>query len=279
MKAKIFTLAGALMLLFFCCASAKAPADTVRILAIGNSFSQDAVEQNLYELADAEGIPVIIGNAYIAGCSLERHVMNSRDDRPAYEYRKIENGMKTEKKQARLSEIISDEQWDYVSLQQASPYSGQYVTYAEWLPELYSYVKSLVPADAVFMLHQTWAYSQDSTRDGFRNYGNDQTAMYEAIVDANARAANLVGIGTVIPSGTAVQNARATVIGDNMCRDGFHLNLVWGRYTAACTWFEILFGDVRKNGYEPADMPEGYGKICREAAHKAVRHPGKVSRM
>ena len=34
---------------------------TVRILAIGNSFSQDAVEQYLHELAEAEGISTIIG--------------------------------------------------------------------------------------------------------------------------------------------------------------------------------------------------------------------------
>lgn len=30
--------------------------NTVKILAIGNSFSEDAIEQNLHELADAEGI-------------------------------------------------------------------------------------------------------------------------------------------------------------------------------------------------------------------------------
>ena len=47
--------------------------DTLRILAIGNSFSQDAIEQNLWELFDAEGIPVIIGNLYIGGCTLQRH--------------------------------------------------------------------------------------------------------------------------------------------------------------------------------------------------------------
>ena len=29
--------------------------DTLRILAIGNSFSQDAVEQNLHEIAKADG--------------------------------------------------------------------------------------------------------------------------------------------------------------------------------------------------------------------------------
>ena len=43
---------------------------TVRILAIGNSFSQDAVEQYLHELAEAEGISTIIGNMFIGGCCL-----------------------------------------------------------------------------------------------------------------------------------------------------------------------------------------------------------------
>ena len=62
---------------------------TVRILAIGNSFSQDAVEQYLHELAEAEGISTIIGNMFIGGCSLERHVKNARDNAPAYAYRKI----------------------------------------------------------------------------------------------------------------------------------------------------------------------------------------------
>ena len=65
---------------------------TVRILAIGNSFSQDAVEQYLHELAEAEGISTIIGNMFIGGCSLERHVKNARDNAPAYAYRKIGKG-------------------------------------------------------------------------------------------------------------------------------------------------------------------------------------------
>ena len=35
--------------------------DTIKVLAIGNSFSQDAVEQYLHELGEAEGITMIIG--------------------------------------------------------------------------------------------------------------------------------------------------------------------------------------------------------------------------
>ena len=47
--------------------------DVVKILAIGNSFSADAVEQELYGLFAAEGKDVIIGNLYIGGCPLATH--------------------------------------------------------------------------------------------------------------------------------------------------------------------------------------------------------------
>ena len=55
------------------CLSAHAQVDTlaqdsiVRVLAIGNSFSQDAVEQYLWELAQEAGVKMIIGNAYRGG--------------------------------------------------------------------------------------------------------------------------------------------------------------------------------------------------------------------
>lgn len=64
----------------------------VKILAIGNSFSEDAIEQNLFEILEAEGIPAIIGNMYIGGCSLETHLNNARSDAPNYDYRKVVNG-------------------------------------------------------------------------------------------------------------------------------------------------------------------------------------------
>ena len=263
-------------------ASAKTPADTVRILAIGNSFSQDAVEQYFFELAQDAGIPVIVGNAYIGGCSIERHVLNSRSGAAGYAYRKVGEDGSGERKEypgRTLEEIIADEPWDYVSLQQASPLSGIYDSYAQWLPELHAYVSARVPGDAVFMLHQTWAYAADSDHGGFRNYDNDQMKMYRAIVDANERAAGLLGIDIIIPSGTAVQNARTSFIGDNMDRDGYHLDLLWGRYTAACTWFEKIFGHVSGNGYAPEGMTGDYVRVARLSAMKAVRHPDRVSRI
>ena len=37
-----------------------------------------------------------------------------------------------------------------------------------------------------------------------------------------------------------IQNGRSTALGDTFNRDGYHLELTYGRYTAACTWFETL---------------------------------------
>ena len=51
-------------------------AKTIKVLAIGNSFSEDAVENYLYELAAAQGDSLVIGNAYIGGCSIDRNLVS-----------------------------------------------------------------------------------------------------------------------------------------------------------------------------------------------------------
>ena len=252
---------------------------TVRILAIGNSFSQDAVEQYLHELAEAEGISTIIGNMFIGGCSLERHVKNARDNAPAYAYRKIgTDGKKREKGKMSLETVLADEDWDYVSLQQASPFSGMYETYEASLPELIEYVKARLPKKTKLMLHQTWAYASTSRHSGFKNYNCNQLTMYQAIADAVKKAAKANKIKIVIPSGTAIQNARTSFIGDHLNRDGYHLDVKIGRYTAACTWFERIFKhNVVGNPYAPEGLDEATKAVAQKAAHAAVKHPYKVT--
>ena len=252
---------------------------TVRILAIGNSFSQDAVEQYLHELAEAEGISTIIGNMFIGGCSLERHVKNARDNAPAYAYRRIgTDGKKREKGKMSLEAVLADEDWDYVSLQQASPFSGMYETYEASLPELIEYVKARLPKKTKLMLHQTWAYASTSKHSGFKNYNCNQLTMYQAIADAVKKAAKANKIKIVIPSGTAIQNARTSFIGDHLNRDGYHLDVKIGRYTAACTWFERIFKhNVVGNPYTPEGLDEARKAVAQKAAHAAVKHPYKVT--
>lgn len=259
--------------------SAALNARTLRILAIGNSFSRDAVEQNLHELAKADGDTAIIGNLFIGGCSLERHSGNIRDDKHDYVYRKIgADGKMTEKKKTSIAEALKDDQWDYVSLQQASPFSGMFEKYEPYLPGIIKYVKENTPKKCKIILHQTWAYQQGAANTGFKNYDRDQLKMYRAIVDANKRAAKLGKIKTVVPSGTAVQNARTSFIGDNMNRDGFHLDLSHGRFTAACAWYETLFGkDVTRNTWAPKGMNRDIAAVAKRAAHEAVVNPYDIT--
>jgi hypothetical protein len=157
--------------------------------------------------------------------------------------------------------------------------SGRYETFEESLPELVDYVKAHATNRKMkLMLHQTWAYAMNSTHQAFPNYDKDQTKMYEAIVDAVTRAADLVGIDIIIPSGTAIQNGRTSCIGDHFNRDGYHLELTYGRYTAACTWFEKIFKkDVTRNSYAPAGVDPYKIEIAKHAAHAAVLNPDEVT--
>lgn len=253
----------------------------IKILAIGNSFSADALEQHFYDLAKAEGIEVIIGNMYIGGSSLKKHLHNAIDDKPAYSYRKIGvDGKRVVTKDVALSYALADEAWDYVSFQQQSGISGQYETWIESLPQLIEYVKSRLPEDAVMMIHQTWTYDQTSTHKHFVNYDNDQMVMYNSIMSAVKKVSKDTGIKMVIPSGTAVQNARTTSLKDTMTRDGYHLHKVYGRYVAACTWFETVFNkSVIGNSYKPEEMTSEQCLLAQKSAHMATQRPYKISKV
>lgn len=255
--------------------------DTLRILAIGNSFSEDAVENNLWELLDAAGIPSVIGNLYIGGCTLERHYLNSLEDSPAYRYRKIAGGKTLEKQGTRLSEALAEEAWTHVSFQQASGLSGLYSTYEPYLTELIKYVKGRVPEGVCLMFHQTWAYSQDAAHPEFPQYGRNQMNMYGSIVNAvSSVLSNHPEISLLIPSGTAVQNARTSTLGDSLNRDGYHLEYNYGRFTAACTWFAALTGlRASDNPWKPAQVDMQTAALCRKAADLAIDRPFSQSQI
>lgn len=273
---------GTLILFFpFILSAGNLKTDTIRVLAIGNSFSRDAIDQYLYELAKAEDIPIIVGNMYVAGCSLERHVQNIRDNASVYTYRKVgKGGTKIEIKSMTIEKALADEKWNYVSLQQVSTLSGIYSTYEVSLPELVNYVRERVGKKTVLMMHQTWAYAADATFPEFDSYNRNQMKMYTDIVDAVKKAADRVGIKVIIPSGTAIQNARTSFIGDHLTRDGRHLDFMVGRYTAACTWFESLTNRcVIGNPFFPQGMSYDNREVAQTAAHAAVVCPDKVTEL
>jgi len=102
----------------------------LKILAIGNSFSEDAIENYLFELGAAEKIDMVIGNLVIGGASLDLHRDNANENAPVYHYRKIsQNGDKSTLPNTTLAFGIFDENWDYISFQQVSGKSGKFETF------------------------------------------------------------------------------------------------------------------------------------------------------
>ena len=279
MMRTISRLTSVILLLTFGIFAGAQQKDTLRVLAIGNSFSQDSVNQYLSELARNDGKVAIIGNLYIGGCTLERHFGNVLDGKKDYVYYKIgPDGKLVANKGADIYKGVFDEKWDVVTLQQASGYSGLIKSYEPYLGELVRYIQKNVPG-ARIMWHQTWAYAKDAVHGHFMHYDCDQARMYAGIMKCSSYAVEKYGLG-IIPSGTAVQNARFSPVRENLTRDGFHLSFLVGRYIAACTWYESLFGtSVVGNGFVPEGVRDYQKEIAQNAAHNAVLNPFSVTKM
>ncbi|WP_177190250.1 DUF4886 domain-containing protein [Algoriella xinjiangensis] len=254
--------------------------DTIKVLAIGNSFSEDAVENHLSKLAESAGKKIVIGNLYYGGASLDFHLQSTQSDAHIYRYYKY--NLKNEINiinSYNIKRALNDEKWDYVSMQQVSQNSGMYATFVTPLPLLIKYINTnTIGYDPKIILHQTWAYSPTSTHLGFANYNNNQLYMYRSIVEAYELSKKDFNIDFIVPTGTGIQNARTTSLGNDLTRDGYHLNLRVGRYIAACVWFEKLFKvNVIGNKYKPEGVSDLEIKLIQQAAHYAVLKPSKIT--
>ena len=253
---------------------------SIKVLAIGNSFSVDAMENHLYDLLkSADYDQVILGNLYIGGCSLDTHWSNISTNTTAYEFHKNDdNGVWVKTKNYSALTALQEETWDIITVQQASPDSGKPETY-ENLQNIVNWVKqNKTNSDAKVLWHMTWAYQQDSTHDGFASYDKDQMTMYNAIVNTvKNTVVNVDGIDGIIPSGTAIQNLRTSGLGDTLTADGYHLKDTYGDYTAALTWFRAITGEsLDLVTYWPESVVD-YKADIMQAAARAVYAPYEVS--
>lgn len=265
---------------------------TLRVLAIGNSFSEDAVEQYLWELGREAGVNFVIGNAYRGGWSLAAHWKDASTRAADTEYRKVVDGKRINIGKRTLRDIITDEPWDVITFQQLSQQAGRQGSFEPSLSLMIGYVRALALVDSVRLgFHQTWAYAQDSDHRGFALYDRNQYLMYANIVAAVEEAVHehKDDLSFYIPSGTAIQNARtSSLVGSGvgegqpvnreLTRDGYHLNYTLGRYIAACTWLEALTG-VNPEGlnYRPKGVTQEQAAIAQRAAHAAVLVPMAVT--
>ncbi|MDY6463418.1 MAG: DUF4886 domain-containing protein, partial [Bacteroidales bacterium] len=253
---------------------------SVSILAIGNSFSWDAMEY-LYGILKAAGVEtVVLGNLYIGGCTLQTHAGHFANNAAEYQYRKNTSGTWTSTNSFKPLSALEEREWDYITMQQASGSSGIASTYDPYLAQLISIVKEKRP-NAKLLWHMTWAYQQNSTHSEFPKYNSDQMTMYNAIVSAvQGQVLPTNQFSGVIPCGTAVQNLRTSFIGDTITRDGYHMSYDKGRFVTGLMWARLLTGSsIVGNTYRPS----GYsytGKVMAalwESVENAFRTPLAVT--
>ena len=254
------------------------PPKSLKILAIGNSFSTDSM-QYLYEIMKDGGVEEItLGNLYYGGCSLDQHYQFGRTDSASYTYYKNTGRGWVKTEGYKMSQALNNEKWDYVSLQQTSKTCGLTNSYGR-LDEMIDIVKKACP-DAKLIWNMTWAYQQDSTHSSFPNYGKDQMKMYNMIIDVVNTVITPLNFDIVIPCMTSIQNARTSFMGDTLTRDGYHLDYYIGRYIAGLTWYAaITGGSVDGITYNPstAKITDDMLRAAKEAVTTAIKTPLAVT--
>lgn len=222
----------------------------MNILAIGNSFSQDATRY-LQKIARADGENISVINLYIGGCSLERHYRNMLTGERAYalECNGEQSGFSVS-----LAEALTNREWDVITLQQASHYSFDKNTYEPYISALADFVRKYQPKAKIYC-HATWAYEDGSERlynvagyKTFESMQNDVSAAY-------AEFARAISADGIIPSGEIFRALLASGI-PSVHRDTFHASHGLGRYALGLLWYHTLLGKkVSNNTFSDFDEP------------------------
>ncbi|MBR0446971.1 MAG: DUF4886 domain-containing protein [Clostridia bacterium] len=253
----------------------KTKGKSIKILAIGNSFSVDAMNNHLYDVfAEAGYTDITLGNLYIGGCSLDMHYDNLKSNKAAYTFYLNTDGQWSQQANATAGTAFGKARWDVVTIQQVSSQSGLPKQYGN-LQGALELIKQKEPQAKIYW-HMTWAYQQDSKHEAFPHYKKDQMTMYKAIVNTvQEKVATNSLVDGIIPAGTAIQNLRTSELGDTLTSDGHHLKDTYGDYTAALTWFCTITGEKPEaTAYRPVNS---FWSAVSQSVSAAIAKPYQVT--
>ena len=286
--------------------------DPMYVLAIGNSFSDDSVRR-LREIAEADGVNIRSYSAYVAGRPLGSHYKAWIDET---DYRiDVEGASKFEvlgtvHEYSTLKEIVSEYDWDYITLQGTTHYDS----YDEGLwgvdaAETEKYWKTLkdgiieLKPGAKRLVNATWAPINElaaKVNNGMFADGvpDARGAYITALMPHEQTGADICstevrddGGKAYIPVGVAVDHLLRNydfpeyVTDENgkydnspetrgVYRDTVcHLTNNVGRVLAGLVWYEMLTGTpATENKYQRSTLSENDMAKLKAAAHYACRN-------
>lgn len=216
--------------------------DSLRVLLIGNSFTYD-LTRFIGNILQASGIDNNTCCVYIlweSGASLT-HWDKWYIEKDTFKLSKMGGNLDAAITEGTVQELLS-QNWDVVSLQQSSSYSTDIDSYSPYLYDMIRYIKQDCTNKNVSICWQlTWSYW-----DGIDKIVPKEEEGWKDIVATADKMITKYGIDIIIPSGTAVENARKTRLNTphSLTRDGHHMAYGVGQYLLACTLFESLFAPV-----------------------------------
>ena len=246
---------------------------TTKILCIGNSFSEDATTL-LNPMLTSYGIDSLVVNLFIGGCSLEQHWENIEHAKKEYLYMKNGVGIypgNPDLKCASINEVILEEQWDIVTIQQSSILSGLYESFFPEINFILEFIKKHVKKSCKLYLHEPWSWESTYEWDAFEGpddlfekyYSRDDLVMYKQIEKTCLDISNGLNL-KIIPSGNFIQFLRSFdefnyQLKDSiqLSRDNRHMHEIYGRYALSLLWAHTLFSvDLRLCKFYPNDVTD-----------------------
>ncbi|HYH67216.1 MAG TPA: DUF4886 domain-containing protein [Urbifossiella sp.] len=270
---------------------------TVRLLTVGNSFSENATKY-LAKIVEADGNALVHHRCVIGGSGPDQHLAKiaAHEKDPTDKAGLYGTGKS-------LKQELAAEKWDVITIQQASIRSHDVSTYRPGMRELYAFIKKHAPASEV-VIHQTWAYRVDDPRFSGKAEPKTQKAMYDGLSDAYRTIAKELGV-RFIPVGDAfyaadtdptwgykpdtkfdVKTATHPALPDQshslhvgwrwendksaLKLDGHHAGPA-GEYLGGLVFYEFLYGrSAVGNTFRPPGVGEEYARFLQDTAHQAV---------
>ena len=255
--------------------------NSLKVLFIGNSFSEDTVTLAPY-ISKALGIEnIFFANLYIGGCSIRMHHEHITEDSPLYTYRINEGEEWISSPEYKISDAIKSQNWDYIIIQHGTNDKSRYTSPESYdmLTPLVKKIKEIATPETKIGFNLTWMGESTRQHHEIISYDGDIGAMRSKLEEVTEEViCKNPLIDLLIPTGTAIENARTSKIG-LLTRDCYHLSMDKGRYIAALTFIAKVSGECIDNiSWAPAKV-DAYAKaVAIESAKNALASPLKITR-
>ena len=255
--------------------------NSLKLLFVGNSFAVDTMEYAA-EISESLGIEKVkFGVLYDGGCSIDMHYDYAIGNKDSYVYYTNEGDGWKSTEGFKSADALSSEDWDWVAIQHGTRGNSRYTSPEcyDKLGDLVDFIKSLTPDHTKIAFNLTWLGEPYHTHHEILSYGGDVHEMRrrleevtESVVMTNKK------INLLVPTGTAIENARTSGIGI-LTRDDYHLSYDKGRYIAALTFISTITGIDAANALWTPDNVDEYARaVALESVKNAQKNPLRITK-